>query len=547
METFKRSETGIAVFLLFAFIAVLFTRTFYYDYSTLDDSLHIENNPQTRHFNLKNLKKIWTDKYDLVYTPVTYTLWTTTAFLSEKAGMKNVFSPKAKFHPGFFHLANVIFHFATAWMVFLILQALFTGFLPALFGALIFAVHPVQVETVTWITGLRDVLAGFFGMASLYLFIQIVQKGSTLGRSLLMLLTFVFSILSKSSGLVVIPLQFFTGVFLLKRPIREVLTLLFPLIFPALFFTPLFMFLNDGGLPPGYTKTNLLERLAIVGHNTGFYLEKTFFPLNNVFDYGLTPKKILAEHLYSFRILLVLAVFSLVWMIDKGKRDRFFTGLFLIFFFGFFPVSGIIPFIYQSISSVGDRYLYFSLLAFSLLIAYVIQRKPAASLLALFFFVFSLNESLFLIKTWKTEESFYGHILKYNPDSWLANNNVGDYYELHKDYEKAFSHYLKSAQNSNMVIPWTNAGAAAIKLGKYEIAEEAFRNAVAASKEAPWTRVNLATSLALKGQLEEAKREVSHLSFQPSCGAQPLIESKEAIEQNSSKKLKILRMDSLTP
>ncbi len=545
MQKIKILYKPVLVFLTLAIaIFALYGKTYYYDYSMLDDSLHIEGNRNLLRRNLSTLKKIWTQKYEVVYTPVTYTAWTAIAGLSKASGIKSPQVKKTRFNPGFFHIANVVFHLLTAWMVFLCLSQLSFTLLPSFFGALLYALHPVQVETVIWITGFRDVLAGFFGFTSLYFFLKGIKNPQILKYSFLMLMTFLLSILSKSSGLVVVGFQIITGVFLLKKSWKVVLSYTAPLILASVSFVPIFILFNNEGLSTKTVPPDLIERVLLIIHNTGFYLTKLFLPLNNIFDYGLTPEKVLKTHLYLPYALLLLPLVAFLYHSVKKHQEHKWLAVSLLFLAGFFPVCGIIPFIYQMFSSVADRYLYFSLFAFSLFCAYLLQQKSRLNyIVASVFLAFLTFETTKLIHIWSSNETFYTYILKYNPDSWLAHNNVGVTIEDRKDYEGAYAHYHRAAILSNMAMPWSNAGSMALKMEKFDLAEEIYRKALAASKDSTRAKINLAAALALQGRTDLAREEIANVNVEPLCSNFEMLENKSAIENKDINKLKTLRMD----
>lgn len=538
-------QKNVVLFLILACaVFTLFGRTYQYDYSMLDDQLHLEGNRNLLRRDLATFKKIWTRKYEVVYTPVTYTFWSAIAGISKAVGIKSPHSVKHKYHPGFFHITNALFHLLTVWIVFLCLSQLSLGILPSLIGALLFAIHPVQVETVTWLTGFRDVLAGFFGFASVLYFIKGIQDQSKIRFSFLMLITFLLSILSKSSGLVVVPFQLLIGWLILNRPLKEVLKHLSPLFLAIVCFTPIFIIFNNGGLSSKMMSLNVIERMAVILHNTGFYATKLFFPLNNVFDYGLTPEIIIKQKLYETYFLILIPLFFLLVLFDKQRKEKMLTAIFLLFFVGFFPVSGIIPFIYQLFSAVADRYLYFSLFSLSLLAAYLIQQKPKITIAVLSVFIaFFAFQSNRLVNVWSKNETFNRHIIKYNPNSWLAHNNLGVSIEDKKDYEGAYQEYRLAAELSDAATAWTNAGSMALKLEKYDLAEDIYRKALRASNNSAHAKINLATALALQGHADLAQNEMLNLNIEPICSNAELLENKSIIESNDIKKLKSFRME----
>ena len=73
----------------------------------------------------------------------------------------------------------MLVHVVSSILVYLLLRMLVKKEWPACLGAILFAVHPVQVESVAWVSGLKDVLAGCLSLAALCLYTQRVQKRGT--------------------------------------------------------------------------------------------------------------------------------------------------------------------------------------------------------------------------------------------------------------------------------------------------------------------------------------------------------------------------------
>jgi 4-amino-4-deoxy-L-arabinose transferase-like glycosyltransferase len=106
--------------------------------------------------------------------------------------------------PAGFHLTNLLFHTANSILLFLVFCRLTNRLWPSAFVAALFALHPVHVESVAWISERKDVLSAFFFMLTLLAYIRYVEKSSA-GRLVLALLFFALGLFSKSM-LVTLPL-----------------------------------------------------------------------------------------------------------------------------------------------------------------------------------------------------------------------------------------------------------------------------------------------------------------------------------------------------
>jgi tetratricopeptide (TPR) repeat protein len=105
-----------------------------------------------------------------------------------------------------FHLTNVLLHAANAALLFLALRALTGAFWRSIAVALLFAVHPLRIESVAWVAERKDVLSGFFGLLALWAYAGYVRSMSSKSYALVFL-AFLFSLLSKSM-LVTLPCLF---------------------------------------------------------------------------------------------------------------------------------------------------------------------------------------------------------------------------------------------------------------------------------------------------------------------------------------------------
>ncbi|HEY5996106.1 MAG TPA: hypothetical protein VIU29_03755, partial [Candidatus Deferrimicrobiaceae bacterium] len=99
---------------------------------------------------------------------------------------------------GAHHLVNAAFHAANSALLFLALQAATGTTAAPLLAAALFAVHPMHVESVAWVSERKDVLAGFFGMLTLCAYVRYARRRSA-GRYILVLLAFVSGLMSKAT------------------------------------------------------------------------------------------------------------------------------------------------------------------------------------------------------------------------------------------------------------------------------------------------------------------------------------------------------------
>jgi len=151
---------------------VAFTPSLKNEFLNWDDSTNFLQNNMYRGLGWTQLKWMWTSHLIGRYVPLTwmtlgldYTIW--------------------KMNPFGYHLTNVLFHLANALVFYFLALALYrivrppssgeselNPWLAALIAALIFAVHPLRVESVSWVTERRDVVSGLFYLLTLFIYVR---------------------------------------------------------------------------------------------------------------------------------------------------------------------------------------------------------------------------------------------------------------------------------------------------------------------------------------------------------------------------------------
>ncbi len=484
-----------------------------------DDDINVKQNPYLNPATVSNTLHFWTTPYAGLYIPLTYSFWATVARF---AGFSGGSGRGQQLDPRLFHEANLILHLASALVVFVILRILVRKDWPACAGALLFALHPAQVEAVAWVSGLKDLLSGFFSLVALW---QYLAYAGTLSSSredraaerdalhmnrgslhyLLATLAFALALLSKPSAVVVPGLAWVLDHWILGRPARQCTLTSIGWVGVAIPFVMLTKSVQpDAGIE---FVSPVWGRFFVAGDALGFYLYKLAVPIWLGPDYGRSPDFVLQHGwVYITGILPYgLAVWLYLW------RNRFpwlvaSAGLFVV---GVLPTLGLIPFDFQSISTVADRYLYLSMLAPALLFAY------ALSLFAGRCFSVKLVGALFLVSLgfgsclqasyWQSPIALFGHALRVNPRSWMAHNNLAIALADRGKLDDAVAHYRSALLLKPGYAEWYyNLGNALVKQGKVEEAVTYYFLALRIRPDYANAHFNLANILASQGKFEEA-------------------------------------------
>lgn len=393
---------GPALFILLLISFAVFYPALGGEFLRWDDREHLELNP----FVSNGLwAEIWTRPYFGLYVPATYSIWT----LIYKVWPSSIA----------FHLFNILVHSLNAWLVYLLLSE--RGRDRALIGACLFLIHPMQVETVAWISAGRDLIAGFFGLLTLFWLNQ--------HRSFA---TYVFALLAKPT-LVALPL----AAYVFKPERRWKLAAMLGVGLAASLFT---MWIQSDDLEVKSAAIDWWWRPLIALDALGFYIRKLLIPVKLAADYGRSPARVLAEHSYIYTLPVVAAVTAAMWFARVSRetwKGAGFAALMLV------PVLGLIPFQAQSQSTVADRYVYLSLFGIALIAARSFD-LPARRYTWVALLLLAAGLSHERARTWKTNHNFFTAMLEANPHSYAAASNLGVIEMFDRQGEKAEAHFRQA-------------------------------------------------------------------------------------------------------
>lgn len=476
-----------------------------FDFSGWDDRAVIGQNPRLLEPTPEALGWFWTHPEFHLYIPVTQTLWWLTAHL---AGTEAVAGARS-LAPAAFHGLNLLIHAAAAVGAFELLRRLKFGDAPSALGAGLFAVHPLQTEAVAWAAATKDLLAGALSIAALVCHVESLRDADRPRRRLYLAGTVLFAaaLLSKPSAVVVPLLAAVIDLVLLRRPIRQAAIAVGPWLLIAL---PCVAW--TAAIQPGLQDryVGIFDRLLIAGDALAFYLGKLFWPVRLCFDYGRTPQAVLASSsVYLTAIVPVLLGGTCAWL---WRRQRSICAGLLIFAGGVTPVLGLAPFDFQMYSTVGDHYLYLSMLGPAVAVAGILAARPAAQAIALVVIVLLAVLAQRQAWTWRTLESMNRHTISVNPMSWASHHNLAVALSEGNRLEEAHSTAMQAlrlrpqdpyVRRTAVMVLLRQADEAAAS-GRTDDATRLYEQGLAIQPDNPLLLTNLAATLAELGRFEQA-------------------------------------------
>ena len=186
----NRVVTAVAFLILILISITFFFQAIHFDFVNWDDDLYVYNNVTIRSFDWDNIKTWFTKPFVALYVPVP---------LISYALDYRFFGADASG----FHLTNILLHTANTAIIFLIFVFIFEDCLLSFFAALLFCIHPVQVETVVWISQRKNLLFAFFLLLGFYVRIRVLGKGKHYDWLILSVICFVLSLFSKATAIMI--------------------------------------------------------------------------------------------------------------------------------------------------------------------------------------------------------------------------------------------------------------------------------------------------------------------------------------------------------
>ncbi|MDQ2799419.1 MAG: tetratricopeptide repeat protein [Armatimonadota bacterium] len=473
-----------------------------------DDRELVYENPYLNPVTPAHLLHFWTQPYDHLYIPVTETAYAALALTTHRIGMGSALAPRP------FHAAGLLVHILSVLLVFAILRRLVRRDSAAGLGALLYAVHPLQVETVVWTGSLDTGLGNCLSLAALWQYLQFVQAdqspeaGARSSRQRYYwtaTLFFVFALLSKPSAVTVILLAGLLDWALLRHSWQASIRSLAGWIAPALAIALVTRAMQ--AVPPAAV-TPLWARPLIAGDALAFGLGKLVWPSPLAIDYGRTPSWLLSHPWACLTVLVPLALGVIAWHLRRRHSwPLVCLGLFAA---ALLPVSGLIPFAFQEYSTVADRYYSLALLGPALGLAFLLARCPARSLQGAALLVIGAFGCLSLrqVGCWENSVTLFTHAIAVNPNSYHIQYNLANALNDAGDTPGAISRYRQALRlQPGDAEAHCNLGAALMKAGRVDEAADEYRQALRLNPGLSEAHEALGLYLVDRGNLEAAIAE----------------------------------------
>ena len=470
----RRAATVILCAIVLAGTAAVFLPARNFAFVDWDDFNEITENPLLHPPSVDHLRQIWSAPVLKLYAPLTYTVWWT---LERISGPDNPYA---------FHLLNVLLHLACAALVFSILRMCVKSPAAAFGGALVFALHPMQVETVGWVAEMNNLLAAALSLAAIWLYLA---SGATPRRRWILYglgsAAYLAALLSKPTAVVVPLIAVILDAGALRRPLRPAVYALLPWLAVAGLFGWIAQHNQGGIIVP------ILDRPVVALDALGFYCRKIIWPTGLTIDYGRTPGWVLLDHHWIADAGIAIGLAVVLWLLRRRFGG---VGLgAMVALAALLPVLGLVPFAFQESSTVADRFTYLAMFGPALAAASVLaamRQNAAFPLAAAVGFVLAMLSTAQL-QTWRDSQALVDHTLAVDPGSAVGNAIAGSVLNHERRPVEAIGHFLASlSRDPNNPYVQYNLANALDSVGQYDQAIQHFKAAIALFDPPSWRAMN---------------------------------------------------------
>ncbi|MFA5293261.1 MAG: tetratricopeptide repeat protein [Phycisphaerae bacterium] len=330
------------------------------------------------------------------------------------------------------HLTSLIFHIANTLLLFIVLYQMTSATWQSAFVAAMFALHPMHVESVAWVSERKDVLSTFFGMLTMLAYLRYAKKPGIV-RYMLIVLTFALGLMSKPM-LVTLP---FVLLLLDYWPLsrlgskRSLFYLivekipLFVMVFVSC--TVTFIFQKQGGAMSG-KRYDFLVRFANAIISYIQYIIKMIWPVRLSYFYSHPGENI--SVLYAVTAAVILLTVTILILRLAGKHKYLVTGWF--WYIG--TLAPVIGFVQVGAQAMADRYSYITLTGLFIMIAWGLpellgkwkyKKNVLVSFAILIIFAMSIC-TWFQLGYWADSKTLYQHALDVTTDNYTANIHMSE-------------------------------------------------------------------------------------------------------------------------
>ncbi len=478
---------------------VVFWQVHSFEFINYDDPGYVSQNSDV-HAGLSGRGIIW------AFTALQQYNWHPITWLSHMLDC-SLFGPNPHWH----HFTNLLLHILNTLLLFIVFKQMTGEIWPTAAVAAAFALHPLHVESVAWISERKDVLSTFFWLVTMICYARYAKKPDA-KRYLLTLFIFALGLMSKPM-LVTLPfVLLLLDYWPLDRLNSTILSTLIREKMPFLALSTIscvvtFIAQRRGGAVIAISRIPFDTRLANAVISYVKYIAKMFRPTHLAFYYPYPSGKF--PYWQVAGAALTLLAVSIIILLYGRKYKYLLTG-WLWYIGTLVPVIGMVQVGEQT---MADRYTYVPLVGLFIIIAWAFKdlsvnwpkRKIILTTLLLAASAALAVLTSEQLRFWRDNNSLLVHALSVTKGNYLAHNNMGVALLEKGRFSEAMAHF-RQAIKLRPIYPDTfnNLGVCYSHLGQYEESIQAFKKAIELKPDYADAQYNLGTVFYEMGQYNQA-------------------------------------------
>jgi len=437
-----------------------------------DDHLYVTQNDVIKTLSWETIKTIFTTFHYENYHPLT--------------NLSNAIEYHFfELNPLPYHFINLLLHLANTLLVFIFIKKITSSKEVAIIASALFAIHPMHVESVAWVSERKDLLYTLFYLIGLNRYQNYIDGNNKIKLLIDSFLFFILSCLSKSAAvsfpIVLILLDYYHGrKFSVRILIEKIPFFLIALLFG---FIALKSQSSTGATVMVTDHYSLIDRFFLCAYSLSFYILKLVFPISLSVIY-LYPKHIdgLLPYIYYLSGLFILAI---IFIIYKTKEMRKILVFGFLFFFA--TVALMIQFIPVGRAIVAERYSYLSYIGLFFIVGKIIVdvkwnkigvNKTSLNVILILTGMFFSWITFSRTKDWKDGDALFSDLIKKDPSA-IAYYNRGYVKQMAGDHKSALLDFNNAiVYDSVYALAYNNRGGAKFFLKDYKGAIEDYTKAI---------------------------------------------------------------------
>ena len=475
---------------------IIYYRVHSFEFVHYDDDDYVSTNPHV-------LNGLTASGVKWAFTTIHTGYWHALTWLSLMLDCQ-LFGPGA----GGFHLTNLFFHIANTLLLFMVLKKMTGALWQSAFVAGLFAIHPMHVESVAWVSERKDVLSAFFSLLSMLAYVRYVKKPGA-ARYLLVLLIFMLCLMAKPMSVTLPFVLLLLDYWPLERKISPRLLVEKIPLFALSVVTSIVTFFaqQNTGTVASVNMLSLGQRIANVLSSYIQYINKMFWPQNLAVFYPIDADIFAFRHVVMcVLLLLVISVFVILF----GRSRKYLLIGWFWFLCTLIPVIGIVQ---VGLQAYADRYTYVPYIGLFIMIAWGLPQ-----LLSKWIYRKIILGSLMVIvltalgicahrqtSYWKNTVTLFSHALAVTQNNYIAYKNLAVAFineDRFAEAETECQNFLRIEPNSTDMI--NTLGDILSRQGKYDKAVKYYDKALEIKPDYVRAINGLGMVLCDKGEIDEA-------------------------------------------